>query len=211
MPVFVNLIKSPYLLWLLLAIPSKPFLIDLVLADSYYSEMMHRSGVISIQLLVFTLLISPVLIVLKKLSFTKHLSFTEQLRRWLLKSRRYFGVASFLYAFIHLLLYVRETYYLTDILEEALTWKMGAGWIAVIFFIPLVLTSNNRSMKKLANKWKLLQRLAYLVVVASFVHWLSLDLFFDLGLQWLAILVFAKSIQLYFYQPTTAASPKPAA
>jgi DMSO/TMAO reductase YedYZ heme-binding membrane subunit len=88
---------------------------------------------------------------------------------------------------------------------------MGAGWIAVIFFIPLVLTSNNCSMKKLANKWKLLQRLAYLVVVASFVHWLSLDLFFDLGLQWLAILVFAKSIQLYFYQPTTAASPKPAA
>ena len=211
MSVFVNLIKSPYLLWLLLAIPSKPFLIDLVLADAYYSEMMHRSGVISIQLLVFTLSISPVLIVLKKLSFTKRLSFTKQLRRWLLKSRRYFGVASFVYAVIHLLLYVRETYYLTDILEEALTWKMGSGWIAIIFFIPLVLTSNNRSMKKLANKWKLLQRLAYLVVVASFVHWLSLDLFFDLGLQWLAILVFAKLIQLYFYQPTRAASPKPAA
>lgn len=204
MPVLVNLINSPYLLWLLLAIPSAPFLVDLVLAEEYYSEMMHRTGVISTQLLVFTLSISPMIKILKKLSFTK------QLRRWLLKSRRYFGVASFLYAFIHLVLYIRDTYYLTDMLDEVLTWKMGSGWIAVIVFIPLVLTSNNYSMKKLAKKWKLLQRLAYVVVVASFVHWLSLNLFFDLGLQWLAILVFAKSIQLYFYLSTRGARPRPA-
>lgn len=193
MPVLVNLFNSPYLLWLLLAIPSTPFLIDLVLAEEYYSEMMHRTGVISTQLLVFTLSISPMIIILKKLSFTKFL------RRWLLKSRRYFGVASFVYAFIHLILYVRDTYYLIDILDEVLTWKIGFGWIAVIFFIPLVLTSNNYSMKKLSKKWKVLQRLTYVVVVASFVHWLTLDLFFDLGLQWLAILVFAKLIHMYFY------------
>lgn len=193
MSALIRLLSSPYVLWVLLAIPSIPFLIDLVLADQYYSEMMHRTGVISTQLLVFTVSISPMVKILKKLSFTK------PLRAWLLKSRRYFGVASFVYAFIHLVLYIRDVYYLTDMLDEVLTWKMGSGWIAMIVFMPLVFTSNNYSIKKLAKKWKVLQRLTYIVVIASFVHWLTLHLFYDLALQWLAIVIGAKLVHLYFY------------
>ena len=189
----ISIITSRYFLWLLLAIPSLPYLLDFIFVEAYYSEIMHRTGVISTQLLIFTLSISPMVRILKKVPSTK------KLRAWLLKTRRYFGVASFAYALLHLLLYIRDVVYIEDILDEILTWRLGTGWIAFLFFIPLALTSNNFSMRKLAKKWKLLQRLAYCVAIATFAHWLTLNLFFDLGVQWLLVLVVAKLIQLCLY------------
>ncbi len=202
MPVLIKALKSPYLLWLLLAIPSVPYLLDFIFVEEYYSEMMHRTGVISTQLLVFTLSISPMLIILKKFSFTK------QLRGWLLKSRRYFGVASFAYALLHLLLYIRDVYYLEYLFDELFTWRIGSGWFAFFFFIPLALTSNNFSMKKLAKKWKLLQRITYIVAIGTFVHWLTLNLFYDLGIQWMVILIVAKIIHLYLHWSARPAAAK---
>lgn len=209
MLVLVKIITSPYLLWFLLAIPSTPYLLDFIFVEEYYSEMMHRTGVISTQLLVFTLSISPMLIIIKRLSFTK------LLRGWLLKSRRHFGVASFAYALLHLLLYVRDVYYIEDMFDELLTWRIGSGWVAFFFFVPLALTSNNLSMKILAKKWKPLQRLVYIAAIFTFVHWLTLNLFYDLGVQWLVLLIVAKLVHvcLYWYSrvPTFKMASKKAA
>ncbi len=193
MAVVNYVINSRYLLWLLLAFPSIPFVFDFIKEDKYYSEMMYETGVLSTQLLVFTLSITPMTHVLKLWSFGRYL------RKWLLQRRRYFGVASFGYAFIHLLLYIRETEEIIEIYEEALSITLGFGWIAFLIFIPLAVTSNNYFMKLMGKRWKQLQRFAYFAAIATFVHWITLGIFLSLCYQWIALLVIAKVIHLSFY------------
>lgn len=39
-------------------------------------------------------------------------------------------------------------------------------------FVPLALTSNDASVRKLGRRWKTLQRFVYLAAVATLAHWL---------------------------------------
>ena len=54
---------------------------------------------------------------------------------------------------------------------EALEPGMLAGWVAVLIFVPLALTSNGWSLARLGGRWKSLHRLVYIAAVLTFVHW----------------------------------------
>ena len=187
-----TIIKSRYLIWLVLSIPALEYVHELMYPSRYYPEMMQESGELSIQILVFTLCITPLTLVLRYAEWGKSIA------RLLLKTRRYFGVAGFAYAAIHTILYIRQTFDLELIWLEALDWPLGTGWICVLILLPLALTSNARSVRAMGKSWKWMQRLSYIAIIAGFAHWLLLDFFIDNAMVWIVPLVIAKLVHLGF-------------
>ena len=100
------------------------------------------------------------------------------LRRWfginLLKFRRTLGHVAFFYVLAHLLTWlVLDIQFLwgqiwADILKRP---YITIGMAAFIFLIPLMLTSNNRALRRMgAASWQRLHQLTYLVVILGGVH-----------------------------------------
>ena len=46
-----------------------------------------------------------------------------------------------------------------------------AGWIALALFVPLAVTSNDISVRRLRRSWKTVHRLVYPAAILVFVHW----------------------------------------
>ena len=91
-----GMIKSKYFLWMALYGPLIIISIRYYAGSLFYGEAVHLTGRISIQLMMLTMFISPFLLIFPK----------SIIKRWLLLSRRYFGVASFSFAFMHTYFYL---------------------------------------------------------------------------------------------------------
>ena len=123
----------------------------------------HQLGLPALQLLVAGLLVTP-------------------LRRWagvnLIRFRRAIGVLAFIYAALHLLVWV--------LLDLQLRWsEIGAdlakrpyiivGLLGFACLVPLALTSNDWSVRRLgAVAWRRLHRLTYVAVLLGALHYLLL-------------------------------------
>jgi sulfoxide reductase heme-binding subunit YedZ len=92
--------------------------------------------------------------------------------RWMMKRRRYFGVAAFAYAAFHTVLYLIDMGTLRALLGDALKFGIWTGWLAFFVFAPLAITSNDWSVRKLGAAWKRLQRWVYLAAVGVLLHWI---------------------------------------
>jgi methionine sulfoxide reductase heme-binding subunit len=104
------------------------------------------------------------------------------LRRWtgvnLIRYRRAIGLLAFLYVSLHLATWV--------VLDLQLRWsEIGAdlvkrpyiilGMIGFLAMVPLAVTSNNASVRRLgAAAWARLHRLTYVAVLAGAAHYLIL-------------------------------------
>ncbi|WP_372841485.1 protein-methionine-sulfoxide reductase heme-binding subunit MsrQ [Phaeovulum sp.] len=126
-------------------------------------EIEHRLGKIGLQLIVAGLLVTP-------------------LRRWgglnLLRFRRAIGVAAFAYVSLHLLAWL--------VLDMALFWQQAlgdiakrpyltAGMAAFALLLPLAVTSNNWSLRRLGGaRWRRLHQLVYPAALLGAVHYLWL-------------------------------------
>ncbi len=147
------------------------------------SKLEHELGELSLQLLIATLAIRP----LRELTGIN-----------LLKLRRALGVITFFYVLCHLLVWL-----VLDVQIPAQIWAdivkrpyITVGMAAFILMIPLAVTSNNLSLRKLGPKrWRGLHRLMYPVVVLAALHFVMLSKGFQyepyiyLGLS-LALLAF---------------------
>jgi sulfoxide reductase heme-binding subunit YedZ len=94
-----------------------------------------------------------------------------------LKARRTFGLYAFLYASIHVLIFLGLDY----LFNLQLIWKdlsdkryilAGAG--SFLILLPLALTSFQWWMKRLGKNWKKLHRMIYLAALLSAVHYVWL-------------------------------------
>jgi len=123
----------------------------------------HEYGEIALQLLIIGLAITP-------------------LRRFvglnLLKFRRAIGLLAFAYVAAHLSVWV--------FLDLALRWgEMWAdivkrpyitiGMVAFLLMVPLAVTSNNRSIRKLGAKWRSLHKLVYPIAALGTVHYIMVQ------------------------------------
>lgn len=186
-----KLVNSRYLLWILLAIPAIPYIDEFIFPTRYYPEMMQRSGVLSVQLLVFTLSITPLTLLMKPYAFGRAIS------RWLLAKRKYFGLSAAAYALFHTVFYLRFISWDLELAWlEALDWPFGTGWIAMLLFILVSIFSNKWGVRTLGNVWKPIQRFSYVIAFAALSHWLLLDFFIDDALVWIVPLVIAKALHL---------------
>ena len=123
----------------------------------------HELGEIALQLLIIGLCITPL---------------RQYLGLNLIKFRRTFGVLAFIYVALHLLVWV--------VLDMSLLWgQMWAdiwkrpyitiGMAGFVVLLPLVVTSNNLSVRKLgAATWRKLHKLTYIAVLLGGVHYLWL-------------------------------------
>ena len=123
----------------------------------------HELGEIALQLLILGLTITP-------------------LRRYLginlLKFRRMFGLLAFIYVCLHLAVWV--------VLDMSLLWQqmwadiwkrpyITIGMAGFLLLVPLALTSNNLSVRKLgAAGWRKLHKLTYAAVILGGLHYIWL-------------------------------------
>jgi len=149
------------LLAALLALPWAWLAFGYLTGRSFYGEMVHASGDWAVWCLMAALAVTP----LRRL-FPHH-AWTG----WLLPRRRYLGVAAFAYAALHAAVYVLRLGELPRILAEALEAGLLSGWLAFAIFVPLALTSNDASVRKLGHAWKRLHRAVYAAAALSFAHW----------------------------------------
>lgn len=175
-----------YGLWLLLALPGAMLLYRYSNGSSFYGEVIHLSGLWATQLLILTLAVSPLRRVLPKAPWNA----------WLLRSRRYFGVASFSYAAMHTAVYIARKASFERILSEGMELGLLTGWLALAVFLPLAITSNNYSLRRLGRTWKLLHRWVYLATAFIFAHWLLTAFDRSIGFYHLALVLALEAIRI---------------
>lgn len=125
-------------------------------------RLLHPTGEFAARLMIFAMIISPL-----RLMFPNN-----RFWLWLQRRRRYLGVAAFMYALAHTLLYIVDMGNLGDILGESLLPGIWTGWLAMFIFVPLAVTSNDYWVRRLGRRWKRLQQLVYVAAVATLLHWI---------------------------------------
>ena len=122
----------------------------------------HKLGELALQILIATLAVRP-------------------LREWtgvnLLKHRRALGVVTFAYVFLHLLVWLLlDVQILSEIWADIIKRPyITVGMVAFVLMLPMVITSNNLSLRKLGPKrWRRLHRLMYPAVILGGLHYVML-------------------------------------
>jgi len=148
---FLALAPLCYLLWLVIsgdlgADPAK--------------KLALATGDWTIRFLFFTLMLST-------------LARVCQPMRILVRWRRWFGLWTFFYATLHLFVFISlylgfDGVVLLDELQERP--YIAVGFLAWLLLLPLAVTSNNRAVRWLGSRWKLLHRLVYLSVLLGVLH-----------------------------------------
>lgn len=123
----------------------------------------HKLGVLALQGLILGLAVRP-------------------LRMWtgvnLIKFRRAIGLITFYYITCHLLVWlVLDVQILSQIWADILKRPyITVGMVGFALLVPLALTSNNRSIRKLGPlRWRRLHQASYAAAILGAVHWIMLE------------------------------------
>lgn len=121
----------------------------------------HQFGELALQLLIFGLAISP----LRRIAGVN-----------LMKFRRAIGVLTYSYVTLHLLVWL-----VLDVQVPSEIWAdivkrpyITVGMSAFVLMLPLAVTSNNWSVRRLGPRWRQLHRLVYPVAILGGLHYLML-------------------------------------
>lgn len=91
--------------------------------------------------------------------------------------RRPLGLYAFMYVCLHLLIFVWLDYGLMMqlVVEEIIKRRYAlVGFAAFLLLLPLALTSNKWSQKRLGKKWKTLHKFVYLIGILAVIHYIWL-------------------------------------
>ena len=164
-----RLLNSPYAFWALLALPSIGMMSSFLDGSASPHRLLHPTGEFAARFMIFAMMITPL-----RMLFANH-----RWPLWLLRRRRYLGVAAFCYALLHAYFYVLDLGSITAVMSDALKLSIWTGWIAFVVFVPLALTSNDWAVRRLKRAWKPLQRWVYIAAVFTLGHWIFLE--YELG------------------------------
>lgn len=149
--------------WLLLALPSFGMINAAIQPGADLEELLHPTGEFSVRFVVIAMALTPLV----------QLFPANRVIRWLLARRRALGVAAFGYAALHTVFYVLAMGNLDDMLAELGATGIWTGWLAMLLFVPMAVTSNDAAMRLLQQAWKRIQRLAYPAALLTLVHWVT--------------------------------------
>lgn len=167
-------------LYLLLPIPGLfTFYLGLTnqLGPEPINVLERELGEIGLQLLIVGLAITPLL---------------KFARINLVKFRRAIGIMAFVYVFAHLLVWlVLDVQILSQIWADILKRPyITVGMAAFVLMVPLAITSNNWSVRKLGPTWRKLHKLTYAIAVLGGLHFVMLSKGFQLEpLIYLAVIL----------------------
>ena len=126
-------------------------------------RLTHETGEWALRLLLATLAMSP-------------------LRQWtgqaaFIRFRRMLGLYAFFYVCCHFSIWLVFDHGLDlgamfeDILDRP---YITLGFSALVLLVPLALTSNQASIRRLGRRWRALHQLVYLIVVLAILHFIWL-------------------------------------
>ncbi|MFC3193405.1 sulfite oxidase heme-binding subunit YedZ [Marinicella sediminis] len=153
-------------LFLLLLVPFVLIILDGVqdnLTADPIEEILHRTGLWSLRILLITLLMTPLKVLTGSALF--------------IRLRRMLGLFTFFYASMHLLVYVwldlglDWAHFFEDVIERP---YITVGMLAWLLMLPMAITSNRHMVRKLGQKWKRLHQSIYLVIGLGCLHFLWL-------------------------------------
>lgn len=156
---------SPWLLWGALSLPAFGMILAAASAESVREVhgLLHPTGEMSARLLIVAMMATPLMLLFRGWRWP----------RWLVRNRRYFGVAAFGYAALHLAVYLWTEPVARWIAELGET-EIWTGWVAFMIFVPLAVTSTDGWVRLLGTRWKAMQRMTYAAAVFTLVHWAAL-------------------------------------
>jgi sulfoxide reductase heme-binding subunit YedZ len=161
----LRILKIPELFWVVLAIPAIAMIIGFVQDPVTAFDLVHPSGEFSVRLMIVAMMVSPLRAILGRRGWLD----------WLLSRRRALGVAACGYGVLHLAFYLYDMGDWGMIAEEALIFSIWTGYLALIIFVAMALTSNNAAQRALRANWKRLQRLVYPAALLIALHWFYVD------------------------------------
>ncbi len=150
----------------------------------------HRLGELALQMLIVTLAVTPLR------------TFTGIA---LIKFRRAFGLITFYFAALHLLVWL-----VLDVQIPEQIWAdivkrpyVTIGMAAFLLLIPVAVTSNNLSIRRLgALRWKRLHQLSYAAAIMAAVHFIWIAKGFQIEpLVYLAIILALLSARISWTRP----------
>lgn len=144
----------------------------------------HRYGELALQLLIAGLAVTPL---------RRHVGLN------LMKFRRAIGVLTFVYVALHLLVWL-----VLDVQLPSQIWAdilkrpyITVGMTAFLLLLPLALTSNNWSVRRLGPRWRKLHRLVYAAALLGAMHYLLLAKGFQIEpLVYLATIIALLALRL---------------
>lgn len=157
--------KSPiakYAVWAALCAPALHIVCRYVADTMSYGEVIHETGDWSVAFLFVALAITPLRRVAPKAGWLAFFSF----------HRRAIGLASFGFAALHTIVYLERKWGADLIFAEAMKPGLATGWLALVIYLLLAVTSNNWSVKRLGRSWKILHRTVYVSAALVFAHWI---------------------------------------
>ena len=151
-------------LFVVLLLPLFPIVGGALRATDPVEHLTGESGEFALRMLVLTLLVTPLRLAAGW--------------NWLLRTRRMIGLYAFFYAAMHFGVYLAldRQFNFATILEDVAERKfITVGFAAFVLLVPLALTSNNWSVKKLGGQaWLKLHRLVYAIALFAPLHFLWL-------------------------------------
>jgi sulfoxide reductase heme-binding subunit YedZ len=165
-----KLVESHLLFRLLLAVPAAVMLWQFFFRFHSWGLLLDESGEWAVRMLIVTLAVTPLRLVLKQVHSGPYWP------AWLLKRRRDLGLATFLYAALHVGTYLVRQANIHVVLFDMQHIEYTLGWIAFVTLLALALTSNDASVHKLGTWWKPLQRIVYVSAIAALLHWYMIRL-----------------------------------
>lgn len=149
----VCLLPFAWLLWGAFGLPGVSLGADPV------KRIEHELGLRALQLLLLTLLITP----LRQLLGLTHLP----------RLRRMLGLFAFFYALLHFTAYLSldlEFNFGAFLKDVAKRPYITIGLLALLLLIPLAVTSTNKMMRRLGRRWQRLHRLIYPIAILGVWH-----------------------------------------
>jgi methionine sulfoxide reductase heme-binding subunit len=183
-----SFLNSPYTFWALLSLPALPMIAGLASGDAKaIGGLLHPTGEFAARFMIISMMITPLMMLFKGASWP----------RWLMKRRRYLGVAAFGYALAHTVLYLVDKGAVALSGAEISKLYIWTGWLAFLIFVPLAVTSTDGWVRAMGPRWKVLQRGVYGAAVLTLVHWAALH---DWGGVTGALVHFGPLIALEIYR-----------
>ncbi len=158
---------SPYWLWLLLSLPALGLMVTTIGSDDPLAirDAVAEPGEFAARFMIIAIMATPLALLFKGWRGP----------RWLVKNRRYFGVAAFAYAVLHLVFYLIDKGAAEVVVGELPRFYIWTGWLAFFIFIPLASTSVDFFVRLMGRKWKALHRWAYAAAILTLLHWAELN------------------------------------
>jgi sulfoxide reductase heme-binding subunit YedZ len=139
------------------------------------NRLLHFTGRWALILLTVSLAVTPARRLSVFISQTAHARYGKRVSdwNWLIRLRRQFGLFTFFYACLHLMVYVvfDSGPDMSSILDDAVQRSfIIVGFAAFTLLIPLAITSNQFAMRLLGGVWRKLHSLTYLIAALALTH-----------------------------------------